>query len=127
MAEVQAGIYSPKDVEGIPSTILKNYFTRQGENYKVRADIKQMVNFSSFDLTSIIHQSLLDLDCIFCCNVLIYFQKQLQERVLGMLYDSLAIPGYLVLGEVETVTGNLREKLECLESKAKIYKKVRTA
>jgi len=127
LAEVQAGIYSPKDVEGIPSTILKNYFTRQGENYKVRADIRQMVNFSSFDLTSIIHQSLLDLDCIFCCNVLIYFQKQLQERVLGMLYDSLAIPGYLVLGEVETVTGNLREKLECLESKAKIYKKVRTA
>lgn len=127
LAEVQTGIYSPKDVEGIPSTILKNYFTRQGENYKVRADIRQMVNFSSFDLTSIIHQSLLDLDCIFCCNVLIYFQKQLQERVLGMLYDSLAIPGYLVLGEVETVTGNLREKLECLESKAKIYRKVRTA
>ncbi len=40
-----------------------------------------------------------------------------------MLYKSLATPGYLVLGEVETLTGNLREKLECLDSKAKIFKK----
>lgn len=40
-----------------------------------------------------------------------------------MLYDSLATPGYLVLGEVETPTGSLNEKLECLDTKAKIYKK----
>jgi len=40
-----------------------------------------------------------------------------------MLYDSLAVPGYLVLGEVETPTGNLHEKLECLDTNAKIYKK----
>jgi len=125
LAAVQAGTYSPAEVEGLPSSILENYFARHGENYEVRADIRQMVHFSCFDLTSAIRQSLLDLDCIFCCNVLIYFQKQLQERVLGMLYDSLAIPGYLVLGEVETLTGNLRGKLECLDNKAKIYKKVR--
>jgi chemotaxis protein methyltransferase CheR len=85
-----------------------------------------MVNFSPFDLTSIIHKSLLELDCIFCCNVLIYFQRQLQERVLGMLYDSLAIPGYLILGEVETLTENVRGKMECLDDKAKIYKKVKS-
>jgi len=123
LEEVKAGIYSPRDVEGLSSTVLESYFTPYGEDYEVKADIKRMVNFSSFDLTQIIHQSLLGLDCIFCCNVLIYFQRQLQEKVLDMLYDSLAIPGYLVLGEVETLTGNLREKLECLDAKAKIYKK----
>lgn len=120
---VKAGIYSPRDVEGLPLNILKNYFNPYGENYEVKSDIRQMVNFSSFDLTSIIHQSLLDLDCVFCCNVMIYFQRQLQEKVLAMLYDSLATPGYLVLGEVETLSGNLRGKLECLDAKAKIYKK----
>jgi len=40
-----------------------------------------------------------------------------------MLYDSLAAPGYLILGEAETPTGSLNEKLECLDSKARIYKK----
>ena len=125
LQEVQAGRYSLKDVEGIPGSILESYFTRLGENYELKADIRQMVNFSSFDLTSVIHQSLFDLDCIFCCNVLIYFQRRLQEKVLDMLYDSLATPGYLILGEVEMLTENMRQKLECLDSKAKIYKKVR--
>ncbi len=126
LQEVQSGIYSPKDIEGLPSSVRESFFTHHGENYELKADIRQMVNFSSFDLTSTIHQTLPLLDCIFCCNVLIYFQSQLQERVLDMLYDSLAIPGYLILGEVEMLTGNLRGKLECLDSKAKIYKKVRT-
>ncbi|MFC1931774.1 CheR family methyltransferase [Chloroflexota bacterium] len=123
LAGVQAGLYSCQDMEELPDDIRRSYFICHGDDYEVRPDIKQMVNFSSFDLTTVIRQSLLNLDCIFCCNVLIYLGRQLQERVLGMLYDSLATPGYLVLGEVETVTGNLRERLECLDSKAKIYKK----
>ena len=82
-----------------------------------------MLHFSYFDLASTIEPPFVNLDCIFCCNVLIYLQKQLQERVLEMLYNSLATPGYLILGEVETPTGNLRGKVECLDSKAKIYKK----
>ena len=65
----------------------------------------------------------MNLDCILCCNLLIYLQKQLQERLLSTLYEALATPGYLILGEVETPTDNLREKLECLDAKAKIYKK----
>jgi len=126
LQQVHSGLYSLSEVESVPRSILERYFIRHGELYEVRPDIRRMVNFSPFDLTSIIHRSLLELDCIFCCNVLIYFQRQLQERVLGMLYDSLAIPGYLILGEVETLTDNVCEKLECLDSKAKIYKKVRS-
>ena len=42
-----------------------------------------------------------------------------------MLYEALATPGYLVLGEVETPTDNMRKKLTCLDTKAKIYKKGR--
>jgi len=86
-------------------------------------DIRKMVSFSCFDLTSTLRQPPKNVDCVFCCNVLIYLQKQLQDGVLNMLYDSLATPGYLILGEVETPTNNLREKLECLDSKARIYKK----
>ncbi len=123
LREAQAGIYSPQDIEGLTSTILEGYFTHRDESYVVGNDIRQMVNFSYFDLTSTTGQPFVDLDCIFCCNVLIYLQKQLQEKVLGMLYDSLATPGYLILGEVETPTESLRDRLECVDAKAKIYKK----
>ena len=122
LKEARAGVYSLEDIEGLPENILESYF-RRCEDYEVRADIRQMVSFSYFDLTSTIRQPFVDLDCIFCCNVLIYLQSQLQKRVLGMLYDSLAAPGYLILGEVETPANSLRDKLECLDARAKIYKK----
>jgi chemotaxis methyl-accepting protein methylase len=125
LKEAQAGVFSPKDLECLTGTILKSYFTRHDEDYKVRAEIRQMVNFSYFNLTSTMRQPFLNLDCIFCCNVLVYLQPQLQERVLEMLYKSLATPGYLVLGEVETPTSSLCERLGCLDSKAKIYRKNR--
>ena len=123
LQEAQAGVYSSKDVDGFTPTVLESYFTHYDKGYVVSSNIRQMVSFSYFNLTSPIRQPFVNLDCIFCCNVLIYLQSQLQERVLNMLYDSLATPGYLILGEVETLTNNLRDKLECLDTKAKIYKK----
>jgi len=124
LREAQAGIYTPKDVECLSPPILERYFTHNAQGYEVRTDIRQMVSFSYFDLASTTKPPFLNLDCISCCNVLIYLQEQLQERVLDMLYNSLTTPGYLILGEVETPTSSLRQKLECLDIKARIYKKV---
>jgi len=123
LKEAQAGVYSSKDIEGLPITVLESYFAHRNESYVVRTDIRQIVSFSYFDLTSLIGQPFADLDCVFCCNVLIYLQTQLQERVLEMLYNSLATPGYLILGEVETLAGSLQERLECVDAKAKIYRR----
>jgi chemotaxis methyl-accepting protein methylase len=119
----QTGRYSPRAIESLSPAILENYFIRQGEDYVIKRNLQQMVNFSYFDLASNNPSPFVNLDCIFCCNVLIYLQKQLQARVLGMLYNSLATPGYLILGEVETPTDNLCGRLECIDTKAKIYKK----
>jgi len=123
LRKAQAGLYSAKDIENLPHHIQEKYFTRQGAGYTVDSRIKQMVKCSRFNLVSNTNPPFVNLDCIFCRNVLIYLQKQLQERVLGMLYNSLATPGYLVLGEVETPTDNVCGRLECLDSKAKIYVK----
>jgi chemotaxis methyl-accepting protein methylase len=104
--------------------ILENYFNHADGHYEVIADIKQMLHFSYFDLTSIARPPFMNLDLIFCCNVLIYLQKHLQKRVLDMLYNSLHSQGYLILGEAETLPNSLHKKLGCLDRKAKIYKKV---
>ena len=121
--EAQAGVYSDKDVEGLPPPLRESYFTRCRQSYRVQNYIRSMLHFSYFDLTSNAGPPFTDIDGIFCRNVLIYLCKNLQERVLNMLYRSLATPGYLVLGEVETPTENGRERLNCLDSRAKIYGK----
>ena len=125
LKEAGAGIYSQKDVEGISDTILENYFNHTNGRYEVTADIKQMLHFSYFDLASTARTPFMNMDLIFCCNFLIYLQKQLQEKVLDMLYNSLCSQGYLILGEAETLPVKLHQKLACLDRKAKIYKKVK--
>lgn len=124
LSKARAGTYSSSDIEGLSAARVRDFFIQRSQDYEVKDDIRRMVSFSRFDLTSTGRPPFQGLDCIFCCNVLIYLQKQLQERVLNMLYDALATPGYLVLGEVETPTDEIREKMECLDGKAKIYKKV---
>ena len=124
LAEAEAGIYSPKEVESLPPPTLANHFRRNGEGYTVNGNIRHMVSFSYFDLTSATPPPFPAIDCAFCCNILIYLQRQLQEKVLNLVYDSLATPGYLVLGEVETPPDTLRPRLERVNAKAKIYKKV---
>ncbi len=123
LKEAQAGVYSSKDVDGLSSIILASYFTRTEKGYMVNNNIRQMASFSYFDLTSTTKSPFIDMDCVFCCNILIYLRETLKKRVLGMLCDSLATPGYLILGEVETPPNSMRGKLECLDAKAKIYKK----
>jgi len=123
LAGAEAGLYPPKELEGLPPPTLARHFSRNGDGYLVNSNIRRMVSFSYFDLVSGRPPPFAPLDCVFCCNVLIYLQRQLQEKVLGLVYDSLATPGYLVLGEVETPTDNLRPRLECLNARAKIYKK----
>ncbi len=122
--EARAGVFSVKDTENLSPGVLQDYFVPHTQGYQINEEISRMVEFSHFDLASVAPPPFTNLDAIFCCNVLIYFQKQLQEKVLNMLYGALAVPGYLVLGEVETPTGNLCSNLECLDHKARIYKKV---
>ena len=122
LKQAQTGTYSLKDLENLPEGKLEKYFTRSNQGYVVKDHISKMVRFSYFDLTSTVSPPFTELDCVFCCNILIYLQKHLQERLLSMLYEALATPGYLVLGEVETPTDNLRRKLTRLDTKAKIYR-----
>ncbi len=93
LKEAEAGVYSPKDIENLPRGNLESCFTHSDKGYVVRANIREMVCFSSLDLTSTMKPPFMELDCIFCCNVLIYLQKQLQERLLKREKESPGITG----------------------------------
>jgi chemotaxis methyl-accepting protein methylase len=123
LARAQAGIYPSRCFQEIPETMWGSYVTHSGETYLIRPEIRQMVKFIHLDLASVMIPPVRNVDCIFCCNVLIYWQKQLQERVLKMLYEALAANGYLVLAEVETPSGYLLERLTCIDYRNKIYQK----
>jgi len=63
---------------------------------------------------------------IFCRNVMIYFNRTLQDRVHGLFYDSLVTYGYLGLGRSETLRFTSHEShYEAVAPKERIYRKIR--
>ena len=71
-------------------------------------------------------RSFSEFNVIFCRNVLIYFDKELQQRVHGLFYESLVNFGILALGAKESLRFSKYEPCyERLDPSEKIYRKVR--
>ncbi len=113
----------------------KNYIHSGGKNtllsyFKINHDtahinplLKTNIIFSLQNLAT--DSSFNEFNLIVCKNVLIYFNRELQNRVIELFYDSLCMFGYLALGSKESLVGSrLKDKFELIDRKAKIYRKI---
>ena len=60
-------------------------------------------------------------DLVMCRNVLIYFDRETQKRLVSGFIDALNLGGYLVLGRAETLFGHARERLKLEDARERIY------
>lgn len=114
LKKAQEGIYPIELVPTIPDTYLKAGFVKgKGENhdvFKVKNTIKEHIHFKQINLLSqwpFKHK----FDLIFCRNVMIYFDKETQEKLLKGFYDVLADDGVLIIGHSENI-GTLSDQFE---------------
>ncbi|MEK7274177.1 MAG: protein-glutamate O-methyltransferase CheR [Candidatus Desantisbacteria bacterium] len=113
--------YDKKALSDIKPYLLFKYFTRTGESYAVSDRLRSMITFKCHDVTSNNQRSGMDL--ILCRNLLIYFQKGLQERVLNNLYAALNPHGFLVLGKAESLASSLNGLLEVVDVGERVFQK----
>ena len=100
------------------------YYTAKYDGALFRQELLKNVVFSQHNLVT--DRSFAECTAILCRNVLIYFDKALQERVHGLFYDSLAMFGALALGSKESLRFSKYEGcFEALSAPDKIYRKVR--
>lgn len=65
-----------------------------------------------------------EMNCIFCRNVIIYFNKELQNKVLNLFYKSLVPGGFLCLGSKESLKfSSVANHFETISEKHKIFRK----
>ena len=103
--KAKAGLYSHFEVQrGLPVQSLLKHFEQVGDQWRISASLRQMVDFRPLNL---LHpfESLGAFDIIYCRNVLIYFDAPTKGDVLGRLSSSLTPDGVVLLGAAETVIG----------------------
>ncbi len=101
-----------------------DYYTAGYGTVKINTPLKDRILFSSHNLAT--DMVFAEMNIIICRNVLIYFNKDLQNRVIRMFYESLCPGGFLCLGSKESLKfTNYADKFEVVAEKEKIYRKKR--
>ena len=86
------------------------------------ASLRERVVFSSHNLAT--DSAFGEMHLVMCRNVLIYFERELQNRVLGLFTESLVHGGFLCIGTKEDLQfTTASEHFEALDRKARLYKK----
>ncbi|MDR0262445.1 MAG: PAS domain S-box protein [Sphingobacterium sp.] len=101
IATAREGFYTLNDAADISMDRLRRFFTRDGDGYRVRREIREMILFANHNFLNDPPFSKLDL--ITCRNVLIYLNSTAQERVIETFHFALRPKKFLFLGTSESV------------------------
>lgn len=108
LARAREGVYSAEKLSGMPGGYLPKYFVAPDSGQvgarQVRSDLRQLIHFARLNLME--HWPMHGpFDVIFCRNVMIYFDKPTQGRLIERFWQMLAPGGTLFIGHSESLTG----------------------
>ena len=116
----RAGVYPANIVADVGSGRLRRFFTKQGDSYRIKKEIREMVVFAPHNLIKDPPFSKMDLIC--CRNLLIYLKRDLQKRLMPVLHYAIRPGGILFLGNSESV-GEYTDLFTVLDKKSNIYQR----
>ncbi|QRR00660.1 PAS domain S-box protein [Dyadobacter sandarakinus] len=103
IAIAREGRYTLNDAADVSPERLRRFFMLEGDDYRVRQEIRELVLFAQHNVLKDPPFSRLDL--ISCRNLLIYLNQTAQERVMETFHFALKPGGHLLLGLSETTDG----------------------
>jgi chemotaxis protein methyltransferase CheR len=124
LERARLGIYPEERLSGLPREWLRRYFQRGAGfwtgNYRIKPAIAERVAFQQINLIGdYTHPQ--PFHAVLCRNVLIYFDRPTQERMLRHLCRFVATGGFVMVGHSESLNG-LNLPLRCLEPS--VYQRV---
>ncbi len=116
--QARAGLYPESIVSGVSLDRLGRFFAKTPGGYRIKQSVRDLCTFAKHDLTR--DPPFSHIDLISCRNVLIYFDKVLQQRVAPVFHYALVPQGVLLLGRSETM-GPRDNLFEPLDKKHHVY------
>lgn len=117
--------YSENYIQSGGKEDFSKYYTANYDSVKFNSDLKDKMIFSTHNLVS--DTSFNAFQLILCRNVLIYFDKDLQNNVFDLFDESLDTLGYLALGSKETIRFSNLEKKYNQINEERIWRKIRSS
>ncbi len=130
LEKAQQGIFSMESVRAYTQnyqraggqSAFSNYYTSAYEHAIFDKSLRENVTFADHSLAT--DSVFSETQFISCRNVLIYFNKKLQDRAFGLFHESLCHRGFLVLGSKETLDfSSYGNKFDSLVKQERIYRK----
>ncbi|MDB4905016.1 MAG: chemotaxis protein CheR [Mucilaginibacter sp.] len=131
LKKARKGIYSFRNIKNYAENYqlsgingsLTDHFTTMYDAATIHSELKLNTLFSVHNLIS--DTVFNEFQLISCRNVFIYFETQLQERILGLFYESLSPLGFLCLGSKENIRSDIfKKKFKEINPKENIYQKI---
>jgi len=124
LRSAREGRYDDYSTRHIPPLYMLKYFDKINGKYVLKPRAKEMVTFARVNLMdSFSTGRITNMDCVFCRNVLIYFDDKDKARCIENLYRSLNKGGYLLLGHAESLA-HVFSPFEVVRiNKSVVYKK----
>lgn len=116
------GIFHKASFTNLPPVLRDQFFKPVDNGFRVIPQIRNLLTFGVHNIVSCIHLS--HTDILLCRNLLIYFEKDLQEKVFEKFFYSLNPGGFIILGKSEVVPSSLRDRFKEVFRKEKIYQKI---
>ncbi|MDD2898137.1 MAG: chemotaxis protein CheB [Desulfuromonadaceae bacterium] len=118
IGKARRGIYPASIEANVSPARLKRFFVKNGAQYQVCADIREMIIYALQDV--IIDPPFTKLDILICRNVLIYLTADLQKKLLPLFHYSINPGGLLFLGNAETI-GSHTDLFSPINIRSKLY------
>ncbi|MEX2334293.1 MAG: CheR family methyltransferase, partial [Pseudohongiella sp.] len=99
---------------------LARFFTPTKNGYRIHENLRNMVLFAQHDV--ILDPPFTRLDLIICRNLLIYFDQQLQRKLIPLFHYCLRDGGVLMLGSSETI-GRSGDLFATIDSRQRLYRR----
>ncbi len=122
LARAEAARYRVEALMETPAALRARYFEPDGDGYRVVEGIRRRVRVRALDLSREPPPAP-PYDLIVCRNVVIYFDRAMQERLFLSFAETLRPSGILVLGKVETLLGPARERLTLVDARERIFRR----
>jgi chemotaxis protein methyltransferase CheR len=107
LAKAEMGVYTNEVIGPVPASLKMKYFMRSRDRATNRArvvpELRRLIEFRRLNFMDSDYGIAEKADAIFCRNVIIYFDRPTQERILKKLSHHLAADGYLFVGHAETL------------------------